>query len=48
MAELWGVPEFRYVTMRHPLAYLTPDDIDARADALLEQVLTLLQQGQPT
>ncbi len=47
MAELWGVPEFRFVTMQHPLAYLTPAEIDARADALLEQVLALLQQGQP-
>ena len=47
MAELWGVPEFRFVTMRHPLAYLTPEDIEARADALLAQVLTLLRQGQP-
>ena len=47
MAELWGVPEFRFVMMRHPLAYLTPEDIEARADALLAQVLTLLRQGQP-
>lgn len=47
MAELWGVPDFRFVMMAHPLAYLTPDEIDARADALLDQVLALLQQGQP-
>jgi hypothetical protein len=33
--------------MQHPLAYLTPAEIDARADALLEQVLALLRQGQP-
>ena len=47
MAELWGVPEFGFVMMRHPLAYLTPEDIEARADALLSNVLALLQQGQP-
>ena len=47
MATLWGVPEFRFVMMKHPLAYLTPEDIEARADALLEQVLKLLEQGQP-
>ena len=47
MAELWGVPEFRFVMMQHPLAYLTPEDIEARADALLAQVLTLLREGQP-
>ena len=47
MAELWGVPDFRFVMMQHPLAYLTPADIDARADALLQKVLALLRQGQP-
>ena len=47
MAELWGVPEFRFVTMQHPLAYLTPADIEARADELLAKVLALLRQGQP-
>ena len=47
MAELWGVPGFRFVTMAHPLAYLTADEIDRRAEALLDKVLRLLQQGQP-
>lgn len=47
MAELWGVPEFGFVMMRHPLAYLTPEDIDNRANDLLAKVLELLQQGQP-
>lgn len=46
MAELWGVPNFRFVMMAHPLAYLTLDEIDSRADALLDKVLGLLQQGQ--
>ena len=47
MADLWGVPDFRFVMMQHPLANLTPADIDARADALLQKVLALLRQGQP-
>lgn len=47
MAELWGVPGFRYVAMPHPLASLTAEEIDQRADALLGRVLELLQQGQP-
>ncbi len=47
MAELWGVPEFRFVMMPHPLASLTGDGIARRADELLGKVLTLLQQGQP-
>lgn len=47
MAELWGVPDFRFVMMRHPLAYLRPEEIESRADDLLHQVLGLLERGQP-
>lgn len=47
MAELWGVPGFRFVMMPHPLASLQADGIAQRADYLLDKVLALLQQGQP-
>ena len=47
MAELWGVPDFRFVMMPHPLASLTPEDVERRAEELLGQVLALLQEGQP-
>ncbi|MBI3918567.1 MAG: hypothetical protein HY322_16365 [Betaproteobacteria bacterium] len=47
MAELWGVPDFRFVMIPHPLANLAPDDVDRRADELLGKVLGLLQKGQP-
>jgi hypothetical protein len=47
MAELWGVPDFRFVMMPHPLASLMPVDIAERADVLVGKVLSLLQQGQP-
>jgi hypothetical protein len=47
MAELWGVPDFRFVMMPHPLASLTPDDVEERATELLEKVLKLLREGQP-
>ena len=47
MAELWGVPDFRFVMMPHPLASLTPQDVERRAEELLGQVLALLQEGQP-
>jgi hypothetical protein len=47
MAELWGVPDFRFVMMPHPLASLTPEAIERRADDLIEKVLQLLQEGQP-
>ena len=47
MAELWGVPDFRFVMMPHPLGSLSGEGIVRRADELLGKVLTLLQQGQP-
>lgn len=47
MADLWGVPDFRFVMMRHPLASLTPEDVERRADELLDKVLALLREGQP-
>ena len=47
MAELWGVPDFRFVMMPHPLASLTPEDTERRADELIDKVLQLLQEGQP-
>jgi hypothetical protein len=46
MAELWGVPDFRFVMMPHPLASLTPEEIERRADELLGKVIALLQEGQ--
>ena len=47
MAELWGVPDFRFVMMQHPLASLTDDAVAQRAEALLDKVLALLKEGQP-
>jgi hypothetical protein len=47
MAGLWGVPDFRFVMMPHPLASLTPEAIESRADGLVDDVLRLLQHGQP-
>jgi hypothetical protein len=47
MAELWGVPEFRFVMMPHPLGSLNADDIAHRATDLAVPVLELLKTGQP-
>ena len=47
MADLWGVPEFRFVMMPHPLSTLTPSEMNQRAEELLEKVVGLLQTGQP-
>lgn len=47
MAALWGVPDFRFVMTPHPLASLTPEDVERHADALIDKVLQLLREGQP-
>jgi hypothetical protein len=47
MAELWGVPNFRFVKVPHPLASLTPEQMDDRADELVIKVVSLLKEGQP-
>ena len=47
MAELWGVPDFQFVTIPHPLASLTSDQVEERARELVHTVLKLLREGQP-
>jgi hypothetical protein len=47
MAGLWGVPDFRFVKIPHPLATLTPAEIEQRVLGLIGDALGLLQQGQP-
>jgi len=46
MAKTWGVPEYRFLDMPHPIANLTEDELNARADNLAEQVVWLLNVGQ--
>lgn len=46
MAASHGVPDYRFLAMPHPIANLTEAELDARADALMPQVVDLLQRGQ--
>jgi hypothetical protein len=46
MAANWGVPAYRFISMPHPIANLTEQELDARAERLAAQVLALLQEGQ--
>lgn len=47
MATDWGVPEYRFLAVPHPIANLTDAELDARADGVVEDLLNLLQKGQP-
>ncbi|MCC7486046.1 MAG: hypothetical protein IT529_13820 [Burkholderiales bacterium] len=46
MARTWGLPEFRFVEMPHPIANLTPSELDERAAAIVPEVVKLLMEGQ--
>ena len=44
MAELRGVPGYRYATTPHPVAVLTPDQVKQRAAQVLGDVMNLLTE----
>jgi hypothetical protein len=46
IAGLRGVPGYRYLTTRHPVAVLTPDEVRDRARQLLCGVVSLLAAGE--
>ncbi len=43
MARLHGFPDYRYVTVPHPVASLALPEILALADAILPEVLAILE-----
>ena len=46
MAKTWGLPDFRFLAMPHPIANLTEAELDQRARDITPQVVQLLLQGQ--
>jgi hypothetical protein len=46
MAEQWGLPYYKFLTMPHPTANLTEAELDQRARAIAPAVARLLLQGQ--
>ena len=46
MARTWGLPNFRFIEMPHPIANLTDEQLDERAAAIAPQVVKLLMEGQ--
>jgi hypothetical protein len=44
MADLRGVPGYRYATTPHPVAVLTPDQVKQRAVQVLHDVMNLLTE----
>ena len=48
MARTWGVPDFKFLVLPHPIANLTPEQMDQRAAEIAPQVVDLLLKGQQT
>ena len=46
MASGWGVRQFRFLSMPHPVANLAEAELEQRADDIVIEVVGLLQQGQ--
>ena len=47
MARAWGLKEFRFLNMPHPIANLTGEQLDDRAREIVPEVVQLLLEGQP-
>jgi hypothetical protein len=46
MASNWGVPEYRFVSISHPIANLSDAELEQRANGILDDVVKLLKDGQ--
>ena len=46
MAEKWGVPTYRFLSMPHPTAILTEAQLEQRAREIVPEVVKLLLTGQ--
>ena len=46
MARTWGLPDFRFIAMPHPIANLKDTELDQRAAAIVPEVVRLLLEGQ--
>ena len=45
MAETWGVPDYKFLSMPHPTANLTEEELNRRARELVPQVVQFLLEG---
>ena len=46
MARSWGLKDFKFLAMPHPIANLTDEELDQRARDITPQVVQLLLEGQ--
>jgi hypothetical protein len=46
MAQAWGIPHYKFLSLPHPIANLTEVELDQRARAIVPQVVQLLLEEQ--
>ena len=46
MAQSWGVPEYKFLALPHPIANLGDADLDTRARTITPEIVRLLLKGQ--
>ncbi len=45
MAKTWGLPDYKFLSMPHPTANLTEEELDQRAQEIAPEVAQLLLEG---
>ena len=46
MASNWGITGFRFLSVPHPVANLNDEELDQRANDVVNEVVELLKKGQ--
>ncbi len=46
MAQAWGLPHYKFLTVPHPVANLTEVELDQRAREISPKVVQLFLEGQ--
>jgi len=46
MARNWGLPQYRFLSVAHPIANLGDQELDERAAGVMDDVVDLLSKGQ--
>lgn len=46
MAEAWGLAHYKFLTVPHPIANLTNEELDRRAQEIVPEVIRLFLTGQ--
>ncbi|MGE3536512.1 MAG: hypothetical protein AB7N91_03630 [Candidatus Tectimicrobiota bacterium] len=46
MAMAWGLPHYKFLSMKHPIGNLTEAELDQRARDMVPQIVQLLLEGQ--